>query len=429
LGKLAYAPCLTMAPFTYLLVATSTSFLMAPVLSQRLVLEDLDFDSADVPDHLNLLQIESQKSRLSRIDTRWPEWPVKGVDMPAVIEKMTYTVNRPIKMLQWTNWAFLDVSSIAGMDNCSLAGDVPNDPDGVVRDPDFDLSDIDVVLFHIPNLVYHWPNYFSMPRRKREGQLWYAMCGEPMSRPASGIDCHLAFNETFMADIDGFIGFQLSSDIPAIQDPVAEEMLRMPIPNFAERGPELVTVAISDCNSKTRQAWMQGIFDAFEARGRPDAMLSYGRCLHNAEEPPCSNSNPQRNRWMNPCASRAFKLVAENVQESWYVTEKVWDALGEGTIPVYWGPKEVKLFVPPDSIVFAGDFDSEDALVEHLLSFSDADFERAWAWKSRPVTEWGGYNKAWRLSHETLLPRVCEAASKILLGESPGGSHLPFSAQ
>jgi len=416
------------------------SLLVLPALAEQPAFHDVNFDHdlckfADESCHLSLLQRNSKATRHATTGdgetgktitvgelkyggrTRWPEWPVKGVDMPEAVAKLTYNVHRPIKMLQWTNWAFVDPSSLSDLDNCSWADNVPTSPDGVVRDPDYDLSDVDVVLFHIPNLAYHWPDYFSMPRAKREGQLWYAMCGEPMDRPDSGVDCRLAHNSTFMADFDGFIGFNLSSDIPAIQDPVAEEMLREPIPDFQSRGPELATMAFSDCKGGTRQAWTQEVIDAFTARGREDAVLSYGVCFHNAAEPECHNKVAQRDRWMNPCASRPFKLVAENIKEDWYVTEKVWDALGEGTIPVYWGPKQVKLFVPPDSILFADDFPSTQALVDRMLSFSQEDFEKAWAWKTKPVSEWGGYNKAWRLSHETLLPRICETAANILLGE------------
>lgn len=146
--------------------------------------------------------------------------------------------------------------------------------------------------------------------------------------------------------------------------------------------------------------------------GRGDAILSYGHCFHNAEEPDPKTCDQRWNDWWtNRCASRPFKLVAENTVEPWYVTEKLWDAFVEGSIPVYFGPAEVKKLVPPNSMLYAGDYDSPEALADALMSFSQEDFEKARAWKQLPVTEWGGYQEARKNSHTTLLPRLCEAGA------------------
>lgn len=383
----------------------------------------LDTES-DAAGTLHLLQTRADRLLTARSliaersgqgsQTRWPFWPTKK-ELPAKSSTWSYSVRRHVKILLWTDWLFMTGTSLEDLPECEFS--TPEWDVGVVRDPNYDISDQDVILFHLSNLVYNYPDNFIMPAHKREGQIWVAMCGEPLLRPDTGIDCHLANDTEFMSQMDIFSSFSMNSDLPAIQDPLIESMLREPIPNFAERGSEVATMAYSDCSGSTREAWTKSMFDAFEKAGRPDAILSYGQCSHNAEEPTCHNICPDRPdaecaRWLNRCASRAFKLVAENINEDWYVTEKVWDALGEGTIPVYWGPPQVKDWVPPGSIIYALDYESSDELVDKILNFSDKDFKAAYAWKEKPVSEWGGFEKAWEFSHYTILPRICEEASK-----------------
>lgn len=333
--------------------------------------------------------------------TYWPE----SVPFPS------YEVKHPIKIIQWNDFYFLSKEAAERVPNCEydmLAEMHPESNGGVIRDPDYDISGADVVLFYLVDLAGgHYPRNYILPRNKPEGQLWIAMCAEPMHRPETNIDCRLVNDTETMSRMDGYSSFAMTSDFPAIQDPVEEDILRQDPPSFAARGPELATMTISDCRSEGRNVWMDEMFAAFEARGRGDAILSYGDCHNNAEEPDKNSET----HWMNPGAARPFKLVAENTMEPWYVTEKVWDALGEGSIPVYWGTHEVKNWVPPGSILYAPDYSAQE-LVDKMIGFTAADFQAAYAWKKKPVSEWGGWAEAWRNSHATLLPRFCEAASK-----------------
>jgi len=348
---------------------------------------------------------------------RWPDmeyWP-DSVKFPK------YNVTRPLFVVLWTDYVFLSLQSAKNTPNCTFNmlydKHMPVNG-GVISDPDFDLSNVDVVLFSLSRLVNRTstrPPSFVLPRKKRDGQLWIALCLEPSERPESGIDCRLKYDREVMDLMDAYSSFSIHSDFPAVQDPIREDVLRMPPPDFSQREQKehthaLATATVSDCAEGDRKRWLDEVMHVFESKGHKDAVLSYGNCLHNAEEPGAGGERV----WINREASRPFKLVAENTIEPWYVTEKVWDALGEGTIPVYWGPPEVKRWVPPNSIIYARDFDSTEALVDRLLSFSSEDFEKARAWKGKPTSEWGGWERAWELSHATLLPRICEGAARML---------------
>lgn len=340
----------------------------------------------------------------------------------------SFDVPHSVKIVSWTGQFAMDKSVLQKVAPRCTFEELPHsdkdityirghkaccDWEFVISDPETDISDADVVMFYLPYVQRtDWRK--SMPSTKKPGQMWIATCGEPMSRPETGMDCSLAMDKDFMEQIDGLASFQDWAEFPVFNDPPNEELMRWPLPDFAVRGQELATMAISDCAGGERAEWLNALLNELEKRGRGDAVLSYGFCRHNAEEPTheCPEHTKWFDGWSNRCASRPFKFVGENEIEPWYITEKIWDAYWEGAIPVYWGPDEVKQLVPPESMIFWRDYESPSALVDALLAFTEADFQRMTAWKTKPVSEWGNYTEARRLSHATLLPRLCEAAAK-----------------
>lgn len=356
---------------------------------------------------------------------------MRGLDRRRVPEwedgSWTYNVPSHVKIVSWTgNYGMGDRNLPKVAPKCEYV-ELPHtdkdltyirgkkatcDWEFVISDPDTDISDVDVVLFYLPYIMRtDWRK--SMPTVKKPGQMWIGTCGEPMWRPETMMDCRLANDEEFMARMDGVASYHPTAEFPAYLDPPNEDLMRTPTPDFAARGNELATVTFSDCDATGRAEWLEAVHGEFKKKGHSDVLLSYGRCLHNAEEPSkeCIDNAQWYDCWSNRCSSRPFKFVGENVIEPWYVTEKVWDALWEGAIPIYWGPPEVKYLVPPDSIIFWQDYETPAALVEAVLSFTDADFHRMRAWKSQPVAEWGNYTEIRRLGQTTLLPRLCEAAA------------------
>jgi hypothetical protein len=68
-----------------------------------------------------------------------------------------------------------------------------------------------------------------------------------------------------------------------------------------------------------------------------------------------------------------FALCFENVTYPGYVTEKIFDCIAAGSIPVYLGAPDIGGFVPPDVFVNAADFDSWDSLDAHLECLGEKD--------------------------------------------------------
>ena len=84
-----------------------------------------------------------------------------------------------------------------------------------------------------------------------------------------------------------------------------------------------------------------------------------------------------------------FYLAYENSNEEDYVSEKVFQALEAGVLPIYLGAPNVADFVPPHSVVRMADFESVEQLADHLqdlLQRPDRYLEY-FKWKKRPLPD------------------------------------------
>lgn len=71
-----------------------------------------------------------------------------------------------------------------------------------------------------------------------------------------------------------------------------------------------------------------------------------------------------------------FALVYENAQVPGYVSEKIFDAMRSGCVPVYLGAPNVADYVPPECFVDRRRFPSDAALAEHLGAVSEVEHRR-----------------------------------------------------
>jgi hypothetical protein len=68
-----------------------------------------------------------------------------------------------------------------------------------------------------------------------------------------------------------------------------------------------------------------------------------------------------------------FTFCYENfVGNENYISEKVFDALAAGTVPLCLGDQKLKQWIPSDCAVFRDDYSSDQALLKDLLSWSEA---------------------------------------------------------
>ncbi|XP_024132314.1 alpha-(1,3)-fucosyltransferase 4 [Oryzias melastigma] len=84
-----------------------------------------------------------------------------------------------------------------------------------------------------------------------------------------------------------------------------------------------------------------------------------------------------------------FYLAMENSQHTDYITEKLWNAVAAGAVPVVLGPsrKNYERFLPPDAFIHVQDFPTARHLARYLLMLSrnPAGMKRHLSWR-------GGYS-------------------------------------
>ena len=81
-----------------------------------------------------------------------------------------------------------------------------------------------------------------------------------------------------------------------------------------------------------------------------------------------------------------FYLAIENTQEPDYITEKLYQGLRAGSVPVYIGAPNIRDFIPENSAVFVEDFPSLEALVQYLNAAigDETLYNKHLEWKDRP---------------------------------------------
>ena len=71
-----------------------------------------------------------------------------------------------------------------------------------------------------------------------------------------------------------------------------------------------------------------------------------------------------------------FNICYENVVYPDYITEKIFDALVAGTVPVYWGSEDICNYIPRGAYIDASKFSSADHLVNYLVNLSKDEWVR-----------------------------------------------------
>jgi hypothetical protein len=135
----------------------------------------------------------------------------------------------------------------------------------------------------------------------------------------------------------------------------------------------LMSVWMSNCHMQLSQR----VEYLAELKRNGVTVASYGACERTSE--PAVPNTADKMTWENFAHTGAHELLiaastahlfffaAENSKCSFYHTEKVYNALVAGSVPVYIGScSTLREFVPTHSVIMADDFDSAEALAKHL---------------------------------------------------------------
>lgn len=227
----------------------------------------------------------------------------------------------------------------------------------------------DVVIVHLPDCGEHWR------MRRYPGQIWVAWSQE------SSVNYPLLADPAFMRQFDLTMTYQSDADVwvPYLPPRSEWERIRAAPPARQE---EAAVVAAFISNGADR-AGRAALLSQLARYVRID---SYGGLLNNRQAPADDGGGASKRRIL---ARYPFCLAFENSIGPDYVTEKVFDALSAGSIPVYLGAPNIAEFVPKGCYIDVSAYPSARELGAYLnyLAMHPEAAGQYHAWRAEPLPE------------------------------------------
>jgi hypothetical protein len=242
-------------------------------------------------------------------------------------------------------------------------GDCPGECELLIGDQY--LPEADAVVFNIPTLEH------TFVLRKPRGQIWIAFSAE------SDVNYPRLRDPEYMAGFDYTMTYRRDSDIPfgyfgtwlppLLLQPASPKDATAPAAYFAS----------SRYNQSKRHNYVQALMEQMDVH-------SYGRVLRNRQ----LDRDEGRLTKRATIARYRFTLAFENSITEDYVTEKLYDPLIAGSVPVYLGAPNVEEFVPGDHCyINVTDYDGPEHLARYLQWLDDhpEKYDEYLAWKQKEL--------------------------------------------
>lgn len=199
-----------------------------------------------------------------------------------------------------------------------------------------------------------------------------------------------------------YLGNHNTGDIESIRQPVSDEITIWRVLHIA-----------SNCNYvySGRNNWVQALID----RGLVD---SFGNCQRNKEWKSVNHltQNTTNKKEIKAALARKYAFVTafENSYYSGYITEKLWEPLTEGTLPLYLGAPDAAHLLPQNSFINVNDFGPYDDLadyIEFLIKNKD-EYYKYHAWRNEPIST--DIEEIWKFAKEETNCRICRWGAENL---------------
>jgi hypothetical protein len=252
-----------------------------------------------------------------------------------------------------------------------------------------DIEEAAALIFHMPTL----PKGDKMLDRskKKKGQLWVFWSME--------CEAHRAwqYEPEILSLFDIFGTYNMDSDIPVPYIyPVHRKILR----NKPSLKSEFVNAFISSTYDRShRVKYLKELMSYIDVH-------SYGKVLNNRSMAEDKGDGTKK----KIMSKYKFSIAFENARAKDYVTEKFFDPLIMGSIPIYLGAPNVEEFAPGEHCyIHVDSFSSVKALADWLLELGHdkARYDEYMAWKKLPFRD--AFIKKMDVVKEHSLIRLCQS--------------------
>lgn len=255
------------------------------------------------------------------------------------------------------------------------------------------MSRADAVLFHLP--MYESDPDLVMKQMGMHGRKVYTV---GFSMEPSGLYPN-QFDQVSSYDFE--MSYRLSSDVSAIYFGFWMDLLK-PVTDFpwASREPAVLFLA-SHCSSISRR---EKLVEMLQEHVRVDSL---SKCMHNRDWP----LDIDRSDKLAILRRYRVYLAAENSIEQDYVSEKVYDGLIAGAVPVYLGAPNIDKFVPQNSVItIRQNFTSKDVaeiaeIVKRIFT-DENEYDKWTSFKHKPYSD--EFTTRFSFTHTDPKCRLCQ---------------------
>ena len=228
----------------------------------------------------------------------------------------------------------------------------------------------DAVVFHVPDLQ----NISTLP--KRAGQIWIAWSLE------SAVNYPVLEDPDFLKRIDLIISYARSADIWCSYIPdlsIWNDVRGSAVPAKTEAAP-IAMFQSAPHDRSGRSAYTIDLMTRLP-------IDSYGAIFKTRQLPVADNGRQTK---LDTIARYKFCLAMENSIAPDYVTEKVYDGLLVGTVPIYLGAPNIDDFLPGErSIIKVTDFSGPAELARYVKALAEDEnaYREYFAWREKPLLD------------------------------------------
>lgn len=231
------------------------------------------------------------------------------------------------------------------------------------------LAEADAVVFHLPDLRQQLEGDLE----KREGQIWVAWSLESEENYP-----WLMKDEEVRSYFDLWMGYHQTDDVLHTYYTFIDRKALTSLPAGLPSLNKACLFISSPFNQSHRLEYVRELM-------KYTGIDSYGKVLHNKD---LGGPDKGTSTLMSVMADYKFVLAFENTCSPDYVTEKFFNPLLAGTVPVYLGAPNVCEFAPGTGCFLdVSSFDSPAALADFMnrCYADEALYSRFHAWREKPL--------------------------------------------